>query len=771
VPTRSTVLDHQLRELAQHLAALVDGLSTEQALTALLEAGAVRVMPFHQLAGHLEASPDALTSGDPRCPLIVVRLTHTLAAMGCSSVRPPGCGDCGRVIADLRLSGPNGRRCQPCSNRANHRPCSRCGKSARIMAKDPAGTGGFCGKCRSNDPRFTEECGQCGRRRPVARRFPDGSPLCSGCAPRLQHTCVLCGTEAPAQTITADGPVCRSCYPRVQPRRPCGRCGQLATIEVRSTDDGSPDLCSKCYLHEDSCQECGRFRSVQRYSGDGRLLCRPCRLRLFGRPLRECARCHQHAPAQAEWPMGPVCNSCYNYVRTHPGQCTRCSQPRILIAAGLDGRGTCGPCSGADLDYLCRICGQAGDPHSQGCCARCVLADRLSNLLTSSETPLAEPLRVLAAAFNSVDRPYSILNWLTSSSVAALLAELAASGFPFTHDALDGFPLDFRVHFIRNLLVQAGALPARTEYIDRINPWLDHLLADKPAQQVTVILPFAHWAILRKARRRAAKQVYTPRSGIDARKHISTAASFLAWLDERGLELQDCTQSHLDEWLTTNPQPEKLRSFIRWASRHHLITGITLPSTHRKRFPDGFIDEDQRWEQLDRCLNDDTLPLTVRIVGALILLFGLGTSRALHLTTDNILRDGPDTYLVMDQHPLILPPRLGTLIRTAADTAHSPSAIAKDQNPHNYLFPGHRYGHPINPDPFGSKLNRYGIKPRRPTCAHRRRHPRTQHQRRHRLGPYRPTRLGRLRQPPSHGPPVPDLGVYRPTTLRPDPDI
>jgi hypothetical protein len=70
-----------------------------------------------------------------------------------------------------------------------------------------------------------------------------------------------------------------------------------------------------------------------------------------------------------------------------------------------------------------------------------------------------------------------------------------------------------------------------------------------------------------------------------------------------------------------------------------------------------FVDQAEQMRQLERCLGDDTMPLDPRVARALILLFGINISRVLRIRQDQITgRDG--TYLTLDRHELIIPPRL-----------------------------------------------------------------------------------------------------------------
>ncbi len=73
-----------------------------------------------------------------------------------------------------------------------------------------------------------------------------------------------------------------------------------------------------------------------------------------------------------------------------------------------------------------------------------------------------------------------------------LLRELAirAHSEPITHALLDDYPPSNTLHRIRHLLVLAGVLPQRTELLDRIEPWLEQLLNDRPHHHTAVVRPF-----------------------------------------------------------------------------------------------------------------------------------------------------------------------------------------------------------------------------------------------------------------------------------------
>jgi hypothetical protein len=52
--------------------------------------------------------------------------------------------------------------------------------------------------------------------------------------------------------------------------------------------------------------------------------------------------------------------------------------------------------------------------------------------------------------------------------------------------------------------------------------------------------------------------------------------------------------------------------------------------------PANFLDDDQRWYELHRCLTDDGISLPARVAGALLFLYGLQPSRLTALKADSI---------------------------------------------------------------------------------------------------------------------------------------
>ncbi|HXL62756.1 MAG TPA: hypothetical protein VN959_19150, partial [Mycobacterium sp.] len=134
---------------------------------------------LRDLDDHLAAHPDALTSGDARCPLAVVRITRALNAAGHSAIVTPGCHICGRNTVELPFNSPAGRSCRRCYVRVNEKTCARCGQTGHIIARRDEG--GICRVCYAIDPGVVEECGGCGRVKRPAVRCPDGTVICESC--------------------------------------------------------------------------------------------------------------------------------------------------------------------------------------------------------------------------------------------------------------------------------------------------------------------------------------------------------------------------------------------------------------------------------------------------------------------------------------------------------------------------------------------------------------------------------------------------------------
>jgi hypothetical protein len=263
------------------------------------------------------------------------------------------------------------------------------------------------------------------------------------------------------------------------------------------------------------------------------------------------------------------------------------------------------------------------------------------------------------------------------------------------------------------MMVQTRVLPERHEELERVPAWLEHHLADKPVEHANLVRPFLHWHLLRRARSRAGKRPFPSTVGRDLRSRILVALDLLTWIDAEETTLEDFRQDDLDRWLDEeNTQRSNwVRYFLGWTADRGLSRRLTVPSIPRQE-PADLLDDDERWQLLQRCLTDEALPIEARAAGALIVLFALQAQRIRHLTADQLTEKGDDTYLTAGRHPILLPPRLGVLLRGLASRPPTPLLIPHSPNTPRWLFPGRVSGQPIDGHSLTNLLNRHGISAR-----------------------------------------------------------
>jgi hypothetical protein len=178
------------------------------------------------LAWALQDRPGLLTGDGAEATVpAVLRLIDRLCAAGSQAVVHPACPSCGRV---MHLHRPIGGQwlCRNCVARSRALPCSRCGRAREPAARDASGTP-LCANCLVNDPANLEVCVNCGRRRVVSTRSPDG-PLCPGCPPLPVLKCSVCGQRRPCGTSRLTGlPWCPPCQGLLAR---CASCGQVKPV-------------------------------------------------------------------------------------------------------------------------------------------------------------------------------------------------------------------------------------------------------------------------------------------------------------------------------------------------------------------------------------------------------------------------------------------------------------------------------------------------------------------------------------------------------------
>ncbi|WP_406238481.1 hypothetical protein [Nocardia sp. NBC_01009] len=312
----------------------------------------------------------------------------------------------------------------------------------------------------------------------------------------------------------------------------------------------------------------------------------------------------------------------------------------------------------------------------------------MTELLGGADASALARVQPLIAALATA-HPDSVGHWVADRTSAGILADLATSGAELTHEELDKLPQNGRTHYLRELLVAVGLLPRRNESLAQLQLWVDRTVATLPAPHQTLIRAYAEWYIVRRARQRAARGPFRPTADRSNRSRIQAAINFLAWLDSAGTSAAELTQHHIDTYLDTRPSNiAALLTFVSWMLDRRIITDIEI-TRPKDGLPQRFQDHDEHTAQLRRCLIDDSLPLEIRIIGALIRLYAIPAVRIVELTADRFCRDETYAYLVGDQNPVVLPPSLAQLIEAQIDKG-GPSSMLRNQNLDGprYLFPG-----------------------------------------------------------------------------------
>lgn len=670
------------------LVADVDGMSLEAAERLLVDARVDRPKTLNAVDHYLAVTPSGVCAPDASCPRGMMRLSHVLRTAGYTSVRPPQCTQCGQRVA-LTNVGPSGRICDRC--RQVNRPtvlCVRCGTPA--LRRRTLTDGVVCSNCYSRDPLSRARCDGCGRVRHRQRRLADGRVLCPTCAPRPIHTCVECGNDRPAQSITENGPICSTCYSRINMSWNCAACGALRRRQ--SGSNVGPHVCGMCRR--------ALRNGVQKAS-------KPTAPPTPRPPAvaPTCVLCQRQRPITNQWPAGPVCKVCAKRARSYPLPCATCEQSAVLIGLNDHGERICGPCAGASLDYRCRDCDKPG-VHANGRCSRCVTIHLLDAALRGPAGYIPQQLRPLADALAAAPDPRSVAVWLARSDAAHLLRTLAGRGEAVTHDLLDQLPPGRQVNYVREILVRTAVLPPRNERLERIKPWLDHHLAHQPADHAMLVRNYAVWYLLHRARRSQRPLVTAGAARI--RRRVRVALEFLAWCDGRETCLADVDQGEVNAWLATGDwRRTEVRPFLHWTTQRRMTSDVSAPAP-RPAPPSVFIDEATHLEQLHRCLHDDGIDVDLRAAGALILLYGIATWRVLDLRQDQLrTRDGA-TFLVLRDHELLLPPQLADLmVRLPRSTRRS--TLPDSDAPDRLLFPGRTPDRPVDTGGFGKRLKRNGL--------------------------------------------------------------
>lgn len=410
------------------------------------------------------------------------------------------------------------------------------------------------------------------------------------------------------------------------------------------------------------------------------------------------------------WIFDQLCHSCfYTAMRTH-GICPTCGHDGVLPGRRnlADDRSVCLRCAWIPDNYTCRTCGQEGEIHRAGECARCALRDDLCKILLHNPAdPVA--MQKLIDILCAVDRPESILSWKRNLQVLQLLNGIASGAIPLTHDGLNAAGPGRHVSHLRSILQHHGLVPERDEHLARFETWLDTKLdhIGSPAVRGPVE-QFATWHHLRRLRSNSKPGQGSDGPKRSAKQEITETIKFLTWLhDTHGRTVAECTQQDADEYLNGGPTTRHLiRTFIVWAKKSKINTSVQIGFRQAKTSPT--MTQDQRLAWLKELLTGTAESLPYRVAGVFLLLYAQPLTKIAALQTADVSHVDRETYIALGKEPIAVPEPFASQLnyhlnnrpnlRTTGGISDTP-----------WLFPSYSPGRHFDPQSIMLRLRALGI--------------------------------------------------------------
>lgn len=548
-------------------------------------------------------------------------------------------------------------------------PCPFCGRVKPLKGRRDGLA--CCSRCYATERK--RPCSSCGKVHEIAARNDDGQPLCPNCAWRLPEnydTCDGCGRHAPIRRRGADQSLCNTCSRGRWAT--CAFCGEHKRCSYADTELPRCDRCTAHLLHRDNCSSCGVHRLVAARTESGLPLCSTCR-----REREECSRCRRQKYVAARLAEGPLCANCY-----------------AKDAASFQ---------------ACHGCGKVERLHHYGLCADCACPKVLRPLLAGANGEVRPEMEPVYQALLGNDRA-RLLEWLGRSTVATrLLAALASREGPITHQVIDDLGPYRKSQRIRAILVTGGVLEPRDEllvHVERSIARAGEQVADPTERKA--LNSFATWTHLRRLRKAAESAPLLPGQVHFVQHQLNRAVELLSWLEDQDKSLATCTQSDLDVWLTDSRKG--VRSFVHWSVARGYAHDLTVPNRVIRAQRSVLGNPDQRWNLVQRLLNDQTIGTIERVAGLLVLLYAQPVSRICTLRIDQVVHTGSRVALTLGREPLELIAPVGELVLQLVQTRKG-RAVLGHTDDHPWLFSGGP-GQPIRPETLGNRLRAVGVPPR-----------------------------------------------------------
>lgn len=424
------------------------------------------------------------------------------------------------------------------------------------------------------------------------------------------------------------------------------------------------------------------------------------------RPATVCGHCGTPTTSSAVILEITVCDICRLRARRAIQPCPGCDQPRVLAFYDSQRQPACARCTGNQPVYACIDCGREDNPFGRRC-APCALHIRLTALLADHTGAVHPQLQPVFDALMAARRPQSVHYWLTrASSRPDILTRMAAGELPISHHAFASQPPSRAVTYVRDLLAATGVIEPYHSGLESVPGWLTELLATLPAQHADLIDRFTRWDLLRRFRLHPHGHNLSRHSVHHARSKVLATTRFLAWLTDHELAPATCRQADLDHYLSTHPGiGDMLKPFIDWAIRTELTRALRIPGPPRP-VPQVTLTDEQRWQQVEQLLHDETIALHARVAGLFPLLFAQPLGRVLHMRTHQISSTTP-VSVTFDTTAIELPEIVDQLLIRQLNNALAHPTNQAEQ----WLFPGRQPGRPLTRENIRHTLVRHGIHP------------------------------------------------------------
>ena len=366
-------------------------------------------------------------------------------------------------------------------------------------------------------------------------------------------------------------------------------------------------------------------------------------------------------------------------------------------------------CAGLPVTHACADCGIEDKLYEHGRCDRCSLRRRATALLAGPDGQVPAGLTPVLEAICAARNPRSALNWLRRSHGAAMLADLAAGKLPATHQALDAHPRRRAADFLRHMLTAGGVLaaPRRGTRPHRAMARRHPASGRGPTRHGGWSRAYATWQVMRRLRASAGRAARPRTYTAHARRNIRAAAEFLAWLHGRGRALTDCTPGRRRRLARHRPRRLPGAGLPDLGRPPRALPGLR-PSPGPARDSGTAASQDQRWTLAARLLHDDTLDLTDRAAGCLLLLYGQQLSRIAAMTTSQVTTRDGTVHVRLGDHDVPVPEPLGIVLTELVRTGRTHTGTGSPATT-PWLFPGGLPGKPDHRRRLGERLRALGI--------------------------------------------------------------